>query len=183
MDCGNLCKMTKANLEKKTCNKIILHRQNYVMEDPRPASPLSVMGTHSHNYIWIIEYLIETKFSRPPPTSHCLCDTLGSDIFYEYFLSRPEKFLMTKFDFQSFLIRSEILNYCGVSGSFSSYQCKVLVVKPKFVHNRVLSCHKFLDKSLPIPDETLTFIKYKQIKTKLIQTRILSQNISPNKIV
>ena len=32
---------------------------------------------------------------------------------------------------------------------FSSYQFKVLVVKLKFVHNRVLSCHKFLDKSLP----------------------------------
>ena len=71
----------KGKVGKKTCNKIILHRQNYVMEDPRPTSPLSVMGTHSHNYIWIIEYLIETKFSRPPPTSHCLCDTLGSDIF------------------------------------------------------------------------------------------------------
>ena len=39
-----------------------------IMEDPRPASPLSVMGTHSHNYIWIIEYLIETKFSCPPHT-------------------------------------------------------------------------------------------------------------------
>ena len=68
MDRANLCKMTKANLEKKTCNKIILHRQNYIMEDPRPASPLSVMGTHSHNYIWIIEYLIEMKFLCPPLT-------------------------------------------------------------------------------------------------------------------
>ena len=58
----------KGKLGKKTCNKIILHRQNYIMEDPRPASPLSVMGTHSHNYIWIIEYLIETKFSCPPHT-------------------------------------------------------------------------------------------------------------------
>ena len=52
---------------------------------------------------------------------------------------------------------------------FSSYQFKVLVVKPKFVHNRVLSCPKFLDKSLPIPDETLTFIKYILIKNELKQ--------------
>ena len=49
---------------------------------------------------------------------------------------------------------------------FSSYQFKVLVVKPKFVHNRVLSCHKFLDKSLPIPDETITFIKNKPWEQK-----------------
>ena len=61
----------KGKLGGKTCNKIILDGQNYIMEDPRPASPLSVMGTHSHNYIWIIEYLIEMKLS----TTHWHCHT------------------------------------------------------------------------------------------------------------
>ena len=74
---------------RKTCNKIILHRQNYIMEDPRPASPLSVMGTHSHNYIWIIEYLIGMKFSCPP------LHTYSSDILQIIF-SRSEIFFADK---------------------------------------------------------------------------------------